>query len=99
MVNHVVLFKLKDFPKPEKQAIIGELKLLLESLKPKISEVVYLEVGINYEQPANSFDICLVSHFNSIGDLDKYRVHPYHLKVVERISETTVARAAVDYFF
>jgi len=54
---------------------------------------------VNYETDSKSFDLALISHFESLEDLDAYRVHPEHLKVVERIKETTVDRAAVDYFF
>ncbi len=99
MINHVVLFKLKEFPGEEKKAVIAELKLMLEGLKDKISELKYIEVGINYELEAKSFDIALISHFDSHEDLDKYRVHPEHQKVVARVLETTVERAAVDYEF
>jgi hypothetical protein len=99
MINHVVLFKLKDFPVGEKEKILAELKSLLESLKDKIREVKYLEVRLNYETDAKSNDIILLSHFNSIEDLDKYRVHPEHLKVVARFGEVTESRAAIDYEF
>jgi hypothetical protein len=99
MINHVVLFKLKDYPPEEKNQIIAELKDLLEGLKEKIKEVKFLEVGQNYEMEAKSYDLCLISHFNNLEELDKYRVHPEHLKVVKRIGETTVSRAAVDYVF
>jgi len=99
MINHVVLFKLKDLPEDEKVQVLAELKLLLEGLKDKIPEVKYLEVGLNYETNAKSNDIVLLSHFNCIEDLDKYRVHPEHLKVVARFGEVTESRAAVDYEF
>ncbi|MCG6188405.1 Dabb family protein [Maribellus maritimus] len=99
MINHVVLFKLNDYSKQEKQAVIAELKAALEGLKGKIEEVKYLEVGVNYELEAKSYDLVLISHFESLEDLDVYRVHPEHLKVVKRIGETTSARAAVDYEF
>ena len=99
MINHVVLFKLKDYPAEEKKKVLAELKSLLEGLKDKISEVQLIEIGLNYEVNAKSYDICLLSHFETVEDLDKYRVHPEHLKVVARIAETTVSRAAVDYEF
>ncbi len=98
MINHVVLFKLKDYPKEEKAKIVAELKDKLESLQKKIFEVKFIEVGVNYELESKSYDLALISHFESINDLDAYRVHPEHLKVVERIKETTVERAAVDYY-
>ena len=99
MINHVVLFKLNDYSKQEKQTVLAELKAALEGLTEKIKEVKYLEVGINYELEAKSYDLVLISHFESLDDLDVYRVHPEHLKVVKRIGETTSARAAVDYEF
>jgi hypothetical protein len=99
MVNHVVLFKLKEFPSEEKSDVIAELKALLEGLKDKIDVVRFLEVGVNFELEANSYDMVLLSHFETMDDLDKYRIHPEHLKVVKRIGETTVSRAAVDYLF
>jgi len=99
MINHVVLFKLKDYPEAEKIQVIAELKGLLEGLKEKIEEVKHIEVGANYELEAKSYDIVLISHFENIDDLNKYRVHPEHLKVVDRIKETTTERAAVDYSF
>ena len=99
MINHVVLFKLKDFQRDEKVSLLTEIKSLLESLKEKIPEVQYLEVGLNYITDAKSNDIILISHFNSIEDLDKYRTHHEHLEVVARINEVTESRAAVDYEF
>ena len=99
MINHVVLFKLKDFPDEEKAKVLAELKGLLEGLKGKIDELKYIEVGVNYELDAKSFDIALNSHFETMEDLDVYRVHPEHKKVLGRILETTVSRAAVDYYF
>ncbi|HDR50685.1 MAG TPA: Dabb family protein [Mariniphaga anaerophila] len=99
MVNHIVLFKLKEFPGEQKKEVIAELKEMLENLQQKITEVKYIEVGANYETDSKSFDLALISHFESLEDLDAYRVHPEHLKVVERIKEKTVDRAAVDYFF
>ncbi len=99
MINHVVLFKLKDFPAGEKENVLIELKGLLESLKDKIPEVKYLEVRLNFEVDAKSHDIVLLSHFESFENLNKYRIHPEHLKVLAKIKETTVSRAAVDYVF
>ncbi|WP_339738559.1 Dabb family protein [uncultured Sunxiuqinia sp.] len=99
MINHVVLFKLKGYPEAEKEAVLSKIKEALESLKDKIEQVKYLEVGLNYELNAKSYDVCLISHFESVSDLDIYRVHPDHLKVVELVQETTVERAAVDFEF
>lgn len=99
MINHVVLFKLKDYSETEKPVLIAEMKSLLEGLRGKIDELKYIEVGVNYELNTKSYDVALLSHFNSIEDLDKYRVHPEHKKVLARFSELRLERAAVDFEF
>ena len=99
MINHVVLFKLKDYPAEKKQKIVSELKEMLLSLKEKINELKYLEVGENYDLDAKSYDVALISHFESLEDLDSYRVHPEHQKVVKYVGEVTEERAAVDFRF
>jgi hypothetical protein len=99
MINHVVLFKLKDYPEAERPMIIAEMKSLLEGLKGKIDELKYIEVGVNYELNSKSYDMVLISHFNSVEELDKYRVHPEHKKVLDRFSEFRLERAAVDFEF
>lgn len=100
MINHVVLFKLKKYnSESEKQDVICSIEDALLSLKDKIAELKYIEVGVNYELSAKSYDICLISHFENIEQLDVYRVHPEHLKVAELIGQHAVERAAVDFEF
>jgi hypothetical protein len=99
MINHVVLFKLKEYSEAEKPQVIAEMKSLLQGLKGKIDELIYLEVGVNYELNSKSYDLVLLSHFSSLEDLDKYRVHPEHKKVLARFSELRLERAAVDFEF
>lgn len=99
MINHVVLFKLKDYPEVEKVKVISELKGMIENLKKEIKEIKYIEVGVNHELYTKNFDIALISHFDNLENLNVYRGHPEHLKVVNRIRETTSERASVDFFF
>lgn len=100
MINHVVLFKLKKYESDEqKQAAVVTIKEALLSLAGKIEELKYIEVGANYELVAKSFDICLITHFESVAQLDAYRVHPEHVKVAELIGQHAVERAAVDFEF
>ena len=100
MINHVVLFKLKKYDsESEKQSEISKIEEALLSLWGKINELKYIEVGVNYDLAAKSFDICLISHFESVDQLDAYRIHPEHLKVAKLIGQHAVERAAVDYEF
>jgi len=100
MINHVVLFKLKNYnSESEKQTEISKIEEALLSLSGKINELKYIEVGVNYELAAKSHDICLITHFESVDHLDAYRVHPQHMKVAELIGQHAVERAAVDFEF
>jgi hypothetical protein len=100
MINHVVLFKLKKYDSDsEKQTQISKIEEALMGLSGKIQELKYIEVGVNYDLAAKSHDICLITHFDSIDQLDAYRVHPEHLKVAELIGLHAIERAAVDFEF
>ncbi|MDR2911028.1 MAG: Dabb family protein [Bacteroidales bacterium] len=99
MIKHVVLFKLKDYPEHLKKEILSELTSGIKSLKDKISEAKYIEVGVNHELDAKSYDLALISHFESINDLETYIFHPEHQKISKRLGETTISRAAVDFEF
>lgn len=99
MINHIVLFKMKNFPPEEKKAVLEELKGLLEGLKGAINELLYIEVGINHELAAGNYDLALITHFKSLEDLNSYKVHPAHTVVVKRMGEVAETRAAVDFEF
>ena len=100
MINHVVLFKLKKYQsESEKQTQISRIEEALLSLSGKIEALKYIEVGINYDLATPSHDICLITHFDSLDQLEAYRIHPEHLKVSELIGQHVVERAAVDFEF
>ena len=99
MINHVVLLKLNEYPEEEKKKVIAELKSLLEALKDKIEVLKFIQVGVNYQLKSRSFDIALITHFDNLEDLDTYRDHPEHIKVVEKIAVWASSRAAVDFEF
>jgi hypothetical protein len=98
MFNHVVLFKLKDFQNDQiKSEIREQIKNALLELKGKISELKYIEVGDSFELNAASFDISLITRFDSFESFVAYRDHPEHQKVVVLVRANTVDRAVVDY--
>ena len=100
MINHVVLFKLKEYKSDEeKKAALIEIKTSIEALIDKIETVKFIEVGLNHMLNSKSYDISLISHFINMEGLDAYRVHPEHLKVLDLINKHVVGRAAVDYEF
>ena len=100
MISHVVLFKLKDFENEDQKAVVrNKIKHALLSLNGKIKELKFIEVGQNHQLNSVSYDLCLITHFDTLADLATYQVHPEHLKVVDLIKSNTTDRAVVDFEF
>ncbi len=99
MFNHIVLFKLKDFQTDQQKSDVrNQIANSLLNLKENITVLKYLEVGANFEINGSSFDISLVTRFDSKEGFEIYRDHPDHQKVVALVRANTVDRAVVDYF-
>ncbi len=94
MVTHIVFFKLGD-PSPEN---VADLKTRLLSMNGKVPQLRHLEVGVDVVRSERSYDLALVTKFDSLEDLGCYQSHPYHageiIPYVRRVSESVVA---VDY--
>jgi hypothetical protein len=87
MITHIVCFKLKD-RSPESIA----------SARAKLLVLRHLEVGADVIRSERSFDIALVTRFDSLEDLQTYQVHPCHggdvAPYMRSVSEAVVS---VDY--
>ena len=98
MIHHIVMIQLKAFSgKKEKQEKAEEIKNKLEALPTIIKEIKFYEVGLNIIESERASDIVLISKFDSLIELDVYRVHPEHKKVVALINEYANRVTAVDY--
>lgn len=93
MITHIVCFKLID-RSPEN---IQKAKEVLLGLEGKIPQLRYLEVGSDVLRTERSYDLVLVSKFDSLEDLQTYQVHPAHVEVVNYLSKVREAAVAVDY--
>jgi len=74
-----------------------ELVRLLRELPAKISEVQALEAGRDFSCTPASYDLGLYTRFATKEDLESYRVHPEHQKVIAFVREVTSDRAVVDF--
>lgn len=74
MITHVVLFKLKD-RSPE---AIQETADVLRNMEGKIDVLRHIEVGLDVLHLERSYDIALITKFDSLDDLKAYDVHPVH---------------------
>ncbi len=99
MINHVVLFKLKESNELELKKQVETFQQMLLALPPHIPEIKHLEVGLNHKLNGETFHLCLISHFESLADLQTYIVHPEHQKVSAYVKDKIANRAAVDFEF
>lgn len=98
MIKHIVMWDItENFEGRNKPELISELKRQLEALKNSIGEIKELEVGINLSGSDASCDVVLYSEFESLDDLEKYRVHPEHVKIAGFVGKITTSRHVVDY--
>jgi hypothetical protein len=98
MIKHIVLWKLKDFAEgTTKQQNALKVKAMLEDMRGKISGMLKLEVGLNFEASDSACDISLYSEFTSRVALDAYQIHPEHIKVKNFLPLVRTERRVVDY--
>ncbi|MGG1520225.1 Dabb family protein [Paenibacillus oryzisoli] len=74
MLTHVVFFKLKD-RSPE---AIEATKAVLTNMEGKIPVLKSIEVGTDVLHSERSYDIALITRFDSLDDLKVYDKHPIH---------------------
>ena len=97
MVKHIVLFKLKEtLSQEEKLEVMNRFKGAIEALPQQIDFIRQIFVGLNLN-PAEKWDICLESTFDSLEDVKAYSVHPAHLAAATTIKDAKADRACVDY--
>lgn len=94
MIKHIVMWKFKRDEKENMKKFIKGLN----NLKLIIPEIKYMETGININ-PNNQYDVILISEFETMEDLEKYKNHPEHIKVSSLCKEIREDRQAIDYEF
>ena len=91
MINHLVMFRLKD------KESIAKTKEVLESLDGEVPQLRSITVGVNVVDSPRAYDIALVTTFNTHEDLKAYQVHPAHLDVLEYMKKVVDTSVSVDY--
>ncbi len=94
MIKHIVMWKFKEGEEKNMQIFLQKLN----DLKSKISEVKSIETGVNIN-PKNEYDAVLISEFETMEDLEKYKNNPEHLKVSALCKTIRLKRQAIDYEF
>ncbi len=93
MITHIVNFKLKNNSAENMQAV----RKRLLGMDGNIPQLRYLEVGIDELRTERSYDIVLITRFDSWADAEAYQVEPYHQEVLAFMREVIASAIAVDY--
>ncbi len=93
MIRHIVLFKIKDEFKDE----IPQLVENFRGMKGKIEGMLDLEAGADILKSDRSYDLALVTVFDSMASFEAYQTHPVHQPVRKRMHEVRSASVACDF--
>jgi len=95
MIRHIVLFKIKDEFKDE----IPQLVKNFYGMKGKVEGMLDLESGQDVLHSDRSYDLALITTFDSMESFQAYQTHPAHLPVKKRMHEVRSASVACDFEF
>ncbi len=100
MVKHIVMWKFKDFAEGlTKEENLLKVKSMLEALPGKIDFIREMRVEFNINNKEGMYDAVLISEFDTLDDVKRYRVHPEHVKISQYVALVKTDRASVDYEF
>ena len=98
MIKHIVMWKLHNFAEGmKKKENALKMRQWLEDLKSEIPEIQNLEVGINFNESDDAYDIVLYSEFKDKAFLETYQNHPAHIRFKQKIKNIRSAKKVVDY--
>lgn len=91
MITHIVLFKLIDRRNAQKAMDV------LLGMKGKIPQLRHLEVGVDVLHSERSYDLALVTKFDSMEDMKAYQAHPVHVDILKYMTSVRESSVTVDY--
>lgn len=97
MIEHVVMWKFADTAegktREENMQIVRESLLALPAVIP---EIKFMQIGRDVSRTEMSYDMMLVTRFESLDALHTYKVHPAHVEVASYVAKVKVARVVLD---
>lgn len=99
MIRHIVMFSFKEQAQGRSKAEnVALTKAMLEELPQKISLIRSSRVELNAPGASEeNCDLLLISDFDSLEDLEAYRIHPDHVAVGTFMRPLRTGRASVDF--
>lgn len=91
MITHIVMWKFKD----GEEARANEFLEKLQALDGQIDVIRKMKVVRSAVKGAE-YDAVLISEFDTLEDVSKYKNDPRHLSVAALCEKIRVSRAAID---
>ena len=95
MIRHIVLFRIRDEYKEE----IPELIRGFQGMVGKVEGLLELQAGADFLHSERSYDLALLTVFDSRASFEAYQTHPAHLPVKKRMHEVRKDSVACDFEF
>lgn len=93
MFTHIVFYRLIDNSEENKEKVKG----ILLSMEGKVEQLKAIEVGIDVLHSERSYDLALITRFDSMDDFKAYKAHPVHTEVSKFMHSVFSVSASVDY--
>ncbi len=85
-----------SFDGMDKEGIMSEVEKRLGALEGIIPEIRSMKFERDILRSKRSFDMIYLTQFDSLEALERYRVHPEHVKVAKFIALVREAQAVTD---
>ena len=93
MIKHIVMWKFKENTEKEREEFLERL-LALNGVIPELKDAkIKRNVNLNGE----NYDAMLISTFDTLDNMEKYKIDPRHVKVSNLCKSIRISRASIDY--
>lgn len=92
MITHIVMWKFREGEQGNMHRFLDGLRAL-DGVIPQIRS---MQVRVSCNE-ANAYDAVLISKFDSLDDLERYKNDPRHVAVSQLCKSIRETRAAIDF--
>lgn len=97
MIRHVVMWRFEE--NAEGKTRLQNMEYIrdrLMALLPIIPEIKRMEIGFDVLHSDMSYDMILLTEFDSLDDLSYYKNHPDHVAVSRYVAKVRTSRVVCD---
>lgn len=97
MIRHVVMWRFEE--NAEGKTRLQNMEYIrdrLMALLPIIPEIKRMEIGFDVLHSDMSYDMILLTEFDSLDDLNYYKNHPDHVAVSQYVAKVRTSRVVCD---